>query len=87
MEDNKAEEAQIRKEDLHKLQDNRVFKEMLTQLQTRLNSRHKEQRQALQECNKDRGLLLEGVLVGLEEALKVYNAQFIDKTEKPTVSY
>ena len=42
---------------------------------------------ALQACDKDKGLLLEGVLVGLEEAFKIYNAQMKDKTEIPTVKY
>jgi hypothetical protein len=60
---------------------------MLTQLQIRLNSRHREQRLALQQCDKDKGLLMEGVLIGLEEALKIYNAQLKDKTEIPAVKY
>ena len=41
----------------------------------------------MQALDKDKGLLLEGVLVGLEEALRIYNAQLKDKTEMPTVKY
>jgi len=81
------EESQLHKQALQQLGENKVFKEMQTQLQARLNSRHKEQRLALQKCDKDKGLLMEGVLMGLEEALKIYDAQFKDKLENPTIKY
>ena len=81
------EETQLHKQDLHQLQENKVFKEMLIQLQTRLTNRHRAQRLELQQCNKDKGLLLEGVIVGLEEALNIYNAQIADKPQSPTIKY
>jgi len=81
------EEVQIRKEELVKLQENQLFQGMLTQLKQRLHNRRKEQRLVLQKCDKDTALLLEGVQIGIEEALRIYNAQFSDKPKSPTIKY
>jgi len=81
------EEAQLQKQNLVQLQENKVFKEMLIQLKTRLQTRRREQRVALQQCDTDTGLLLEGVQVGIEEALRIYEAQFKTKPENPTIKY
>ena len=53
----------------------------------RLQTRRKEQRLALQQCDSDTGLLLEGIQVGIEEALRIYEAQFADKPQGPTIKY
>jgi len=81
------EEKQLQKENLLQLQDNKVFKEMLTQLKQRLITRRREQRLALQKCDKDTGMLLEGVQVGIEEALKIYEANFAEDPQTPTIKY
>ena len=84
----KVEEKQLTKADLLQLQNNPIFKEMQTQLMTRLRNRRKEQRLALQKCDKDTGLLLEGVQVGIEEAIRIYQAHLSeDKPEAPTIKY
>ena len=86
--DKTPEEIQDQREDLRKLQENKVFQEMQTLLRTRHCSRRREQRLALQKCDSDTGLLIEGILVGIEEAMKIYEDMFKEKkTEKPTVKY
>jgi len=44
---------------------------------------------ALQQLNTDEGLLLEGVLIGIEEFLRIYEAQYKQpvKPDNPTVKY
>ena len=79
------EEKQMQQEEISKLQGNLVFQEMLAQLKTRLRTRRKEQRLAMQKCDKDTGLLLEGIQIGIEEALRIYEAQQdVGKPEGPT---
>ena len=78
------EEKQVRAEDLLKLQENKVFQEVLTQLKTRLQIRRREQRLALQKCDKDGGLLLEGIQIGIEEVFRIYEGQLANTSETPT---
>ena len=74
---------------LARLQDNKIFQVLLTQLSQLLKTKRKEQRSALQSCDNMLVFRLEGEISGIEEFLKLYDGQIkmLDKLsgDLPTV--
>ena len=85
----KAENQQKMAEHLHQLQGNLVFQEVLTQLMQLRQIKRKEQRSALQQCDRNAVFRVEAEISGIEEFFKVYEGQMkaLDKLseDSPTV--
>ena len=85
MVDNK--ETIQRQQDLKELRENRVLQEVLSQVRTRVQTKRKEQRSALLQSDSMKVFRLEGEIAGVEETLRIYDAQMADKKEIPTINY
>lgn len=78
-----AEETLLLQEQHQALLDNQLFNQLQHQLRLAYNSKRQEQRQALLNLDKDKGLYLEGVLVGLEEVDRILKGfeQLLNKSK------
>ena len=85
MVDNK--ETIQRQQDLKELRENRVLQEVLSQVRTRVQTKRKEQRSALVQSDLKTVFRLEAEISGVEEALKIYDAQAAEKQDVPTIQY
>ena len=71
-----AENRQKLEAALLQLRDNQVFKEVLTLLSQRQQTKRREQRSALLKSDKDTVFRIEAELSGMDEFLKIYDGQY-----------
>jgi len=64
-----------------------VHQEVLRRLKTRLQTKRKEQRSALLQSDTMTVFRVEAEIAGVEEALRIYDAQATEKTDMPTIQY
>jgi hypothetical protein len=85
----RAEERQIKKEELHLLEDNQMFRLLLTRLQALQSNKRREQREAAFKNEADKAFGCEWALWGLEQTdiiLAQLRAELKDRAET-TITY